>query len=84
MAIVPAVAVIAIYGSKGLTNLLILSQVVLSVQLSFAVFPLVMFTGSKKVMGIFASGKKLAVLSWTIALVIAGLNIWLVANVISS
>ncbi len=81
-AIVPAVVVIAIYGSSGLTSLLILSQVILSIQLSFAVFPLVIFTGSKKVMGSFANSKKLSVLSWAIALVIAGLNIWLVANVL--
>ncbi len=81
-AIVPAVLVVAIYGSAGLTNLLILSQVILSVQLSFAVFPLVIFTGSKKVMGNFANGKILAVLSWAVALIIAGLNIWLVLSVI--
>jgi manganese transport protein len=81
-AIVPAVVVVAIYGSKGLTSLLILSQVVLSIQLSFAVFPLVKFTGSKKVMGNFANSKKLSFLSWVIALIIAGLNIWLVANVL--
>lgn len=81
-AIVPAVIVVAIYGSHGLTNLLILSQVILSIQLSFAVFPLVMFTGSKKVMGSFANSKKLTVLSWAIALVIASLNVWLVANIL--
>ena len=84
MAIVPAVVVIAIYGSSGLTNLLILSQVILSIQLSFAVFPLVMFTSSKKVMGTFANSKKLATLSWVIALIIAGLNAWLVGNILFS
>lgn len=83
MAIVPAVIVVAVYGSSGLTNLLILSQVILSVQLSFAVFPLVMFTGSKKVMGSFANSKKLAVVAWAVALVIAGLNVWLVVRVLS-
>lgn len=82
MAIVPAVIAIIIYGSKGLTNLLILSQVILSVQLSFAVFPLVIFTGSKKVMGVFANSKKLSVVAWTVALIIAGLNVWLVLNVL--
>ena len=82
MAIVPAIIVIAIYGSSGLTSLLILSQVILSIQLSFAVFPLVMFTSSKKVMGAFANSKKLAALSWAIALVIAGLNAWLVGNIL--
>lgn len=82
MAIVPAVIVIAIYGSKGLTNLLILSQVILSIQLSFAVFPLIIFTGSKKIMGSFANGKILAVLSWVVALIIAGLNVWLVGSIL--
>ncbi len=81
-AIVPAVLVIIIYGSKGLTNLLILSQVILSIQLSFAVFPLIMFTGSKKVMGSFANGKILTVVSWVVALIIAGLNVWLVVNIL--
>ncbi len=82
MAIVPAVAVIAIYGSSGLTSLLILSQVVLSIQLSFAVFPLIIFTGSKKVMGVFANSRVLKILSWVVALIIAGLNVWLVANIL--
>lgn len=84
MAIIPAVAVIAIYGSGSLTNLLILSQVVLSIQLSFAVFPLIMFTSSKKIMGSFTNSKKLTILSWFIALIIASLNVWLVSNILFS
>ena len=82
MAIAPAVVVIAIYGSKGLTNLLILSQVILSIQLSFAVFPLVIFTGSKKVMGSFANGRALKAISWVVALIIVGLNVWLVGSIL--
>ncbi|MFZ2150198.1 MAG: Nramp family divalent metal transporter [Minisyncoccia bacterium] len=81
MAIVPAVIFIAIYGSDGVTDLLILSQVVLSIQLSFAVFPLIMFTGSKKVMGVFANSRKLSIFSWIIALIIASLNIWLLISI---
>ena len=55
IAIVPAVVVIMLYGDSGTGPLLILSQVVLSLQLSFAVFPLVMFTSDRRKMGSFAS-----------------------------
>lgn len=82
MAIVPAVIFIAIYGSKGVTDLLILSQVVLSIQLSFAVFPLIMFTSSKKIMGNFVNSKKMTVVSWIIALFIASLNGWLIISIL--
>lgn len=82
MAIVPAVIVLAVYGEASLTSLLILSQVVLSVQLSFAVFPLVVFTGSKKIMGNFANTKKLTVISWAIAVCIAALNGWLIYTIL--
>lgn len=81
MAIVPAVVFIAIYGTKGVTDLLILSQVVLSIQLSFAVFPLIMFTSNKKIMGNFANSKIITVLSWIIALLIAVLNLWLILSI---
>jgi manganese transport protein len=77
IAIVPAVIVIAIYGEQGTGPLLILSQVILSLQLPFAVFPLVMFTSEKAKMGPFASPVWVKVLAWTIAIVIAALNVWL-------
>ena len=77
MAIVPAVAVTAIAGESGTARLLILSQVVLSMQLSFAVVPLVMFTGSRKWMGEFVNKRWLQGLSWSTAALIAGLNAWL-------
>ena len=77
IAIVPAVVVIAISGEKGVEDLLILSQVVLSLQLSFAVFPLVMFTCDKVKMGEFVNPAWIKVLSWTVAIVIAVLNVWL-------
>ena len=77
IAIVPAVIVTAMYGERGVGALLILSQVVLSLQLSFAVIPLVMFTSDRRKMGEFVNGPVLTVASWAVALVIAGLNIWL-------
>jgi manganese transport protein len=74
LAIVPAVIVIALYGESGTTRLLILSQVALSLQLSFAVFPLVLFTGDHRKMGEFASPPWLKLLAWLTAVFIAGLN----------
>ena len=77
IAIVPAAIVAILYGESGTAKLLILSQVVLSMQLSFAVFPLVMFTSDKVKMGEFANPAWLKGLAYAVALVIAGLNIWL-------
>ena len=77
IAIIPAVIVIVIYGDEGTGPLLILSQVILSLQLPFAVFPLVMFTSEKAKMGPFASPAWVKVLAWTVAVVIAALNVWL-------
>ena len=77
IAIIPAIVVIVIYGDQGTGPLLILSQVVLSLQLPFAVFPLVMFTGDRAKMGPFASPLWVKTLAWTVAVVIAALNVWL-------
>jgi manganese transport protein len=74
IAIVPAVIVTAISGEKGTTDLLVLSQVILSLQLSFAVIPLVIFTSDRRKMGEFANPGWLKLLAWTVALIIAGLN----------
>ncbi len=74
LAIIPAVFVVAAAGDQGATRLLILSQVILSLQLPFAVVPLVRFTGDKKVMGAFASPAWLQASAWAIAAVIIGLN----------
>jgi len=81
LAIIPAVAVIILYGGQELGKLLILSQVILSVQLSFAVFPLVFFTSNKKKMGAFVNSWWLKGVATLIAFVIAGLNIWLIFSV---
>lgn len=75
IAIVPAVFVAAYYGEAGTAKLLILSQVVLSMQLPFAVIPLVHFTSSKKRMGVFAIGSFVSLLAWLVALLIVGLNL---------
>jgi manganese transport protein len=77
IAIVPAVIVTALYGEHGAGSLLILSQVILSLQLSFAVVPLVYFTGQRKKMGEFVNSPLLASTAWVVAAVIMGLNAWL-------
>jgi manganese transport protein len=80
LAIVPAIIVTALYGDKGIGSLLILSQVILSLQLSFAVVPLVYFTGQKSKMGAFANSRPLAVTGWSVAFLIMGLNGWLLVG----
>jgi manganese transport protein len=77
LAIIPTIIVVAVTGERGTEKLLILSQVILSLQLSFAVIPLVMFTGSRKKMGEFVNAPWLKALAWTTAVVIAALNAWL-------
>jgi manganese transport protein len=77
IAIVPAVIVSLLYGESGTAKLLVLSQVILSMQLSFAVFPLVMFTSDKLKMGEFVNPVWLKLLAYLVACVIGGLNIWL-------
>ncbi|MES1260073.1 MAG: Nramp family divalent metal transporter [Gemmatimonadota bacterium] len=77
IAIVPAIIVTALYGEHGIGTLIILSQVILALQLSFAVVPLVLFTSSRAKMGEFANSRVTAALAWTTAVVIAGLNGWL-------
>ena len=75
IAIVPAVIVTAIYGEKGTNDLLVFSQVVLSLQLSFAVIPLILFTSSRKKMGEFVNPVWVKVLAWTTAGIIVSLNV---------
>jgi manganese transport protein len=77
LAVIPAIIVIAVAGDGATTRLLLLSQVILSMQLSFAVIPLVQFTGSKRIMGEFVNAVWVRVAGWGAALLIAGLNIWL-------
>jgi manganese transport protein len=80
VAIVPAVIVIALEGDSGVTQLLILSQVVLSLQLPFAVVPLVQFTSTRGKMGSFVNGPCLIALAWGTAAIIIGLNLKLLTD----
>ena len=84
IAIVPAMIVAVIGGESGTAKLLILSQVILSLQLSFAVFPLVMFTSDKLKMGEFVNPAWLKALAWLVAIVIAVLNVWLLYSTVRS
>lgn len=80
LAIVPAVIVAALYGSEGTTRLLVLSQVILSLQLPFAVVPLVKFTSDRKLMGSFANPHWLKLAAWTISAIIITLNLKLLLD----
>ena len=77
IAIIPALITVALYGDKGTGQLLILSQVILSLQLPFAVFPLVMFTGDRRKMGDLVAPMWMRALAWPVAVIIAALNVWL-------
>ncbi|AZO74306.1 MAG: divalent metal cation transporter [Mesorhizobium sp.] len=74
IAIVPVVIVTALYGEKGTAQLLVFSQVILSMQLPFAVVPLVQFVSDKKKMGNFAIPRGVAALAWVVAAIILVLN----------
>ena len=74
VAVIPALIVTILYGEKGTGDLLVLSQVILSLQLSFAVVPLVMFTSDKLKMGEFVNSNLMKVTSWIIAAIIISLN----------
>ncbi len=80
LAVVPAVWVILTTGESGTYRLLILSQVVLSLQLPFAIIPLIRFTGNTAWMGSFANRNWVNILAWLCAAVIIGLNLWLAAG----
>jgi manganese transport protein len=77
IAIIPAIITVVLYGERGTGQLLILSQVILSLQLPFAVFPLVMFTSDARKMGPFVSPPWVKALAWVVAVIIALLNSWL-------
>ncbi len=77
LAIIPAMLMIRATGGQQTTNLLVFSQIVLSMQLPFAVFPLVMFTSDPKKMGEFASPLPLKILGYAVATLIASLNAYL-------
>jgi manganese transport protein len=80
MAIIPAAFTVYLAGEHGTYQLLILSQVILSMQLPFAVIPLIHFTSSRERMGAFANRTWLRILSWATAALILVLNVWLMAT----
>ncbi len=80
LAIVPAIAVIGFFGEGKTTQLLIASQVVLSMQLGFAIWPLMRFTGERKKMGQFVNGFWIKLLGWTTTLIIIILNVKLLCD----
>lgn len=84
LAVIPAAIIAGVYGSKGSNNLLIFSQVVLSLQLPFAVIPLIHFTSSRKKMGEFASPAWMTIISWLVAAIIVVLNVKLLVDFIHS
>jgi manganese transport protein len=80
LAIVPAVLLVSGAGQHKTVDLLVLTQIVLSMQLPFAIFPLVMFTSSRRRMGGFASPRWLVGVGYTICVVITGLNVKLLGD----
>jgi manganese transport protein len=84
IAVAPAVFTIAYFGEEKIGELLIFSQVILSLQLGFAVIPLIHFTSSKKLMGNFVNKKWVLILAWISAILIVGLNVKLVGEELGS
>ena len=84
IAIIPALITVYFYGEHGIGSLLVFSQVILSLQLSFAVFPLVLFTGDKRKMGPLVAPIWMRALAWPVAVLIAGLNVWLLWQTFAS
>ena len=83
IAIIPTIVVVAFRGEHGTEKLLLISQVILSLQLSFAVVPLVMFTSNRKTMGQFVNAPWLKTISWATAILIAALNGWFVVSLLT-
>jgi manganese transport protein len=77
IAIIPALIAIIFFGEQSTGALLVFSQVILSLQLSFAVIPLVMFTSDRRLMGEFVNPRWLKVLAIAVSTIIVGLNVWL-------
>jgi manganese transport protein len=77
IAVIPALVITILYGEKGTGELLVLSQVILSVQLSFAVVPLLLFTSDKVKMGVFANNTLIKITAWIVAVIIIFLNLYL-------
>jgi manganese transport protein len=76
LAILPAVVIIGLRGEGSVTDLLVLSQVVLALQLPFAMFPLLHFTSSRRIMGFWRNGRVLLIAGWASAIVITAMDVW--------
>jgi manganese transport protein len=76
LAIIPAILIIGLRGDASVNDLLTLSQVVLALQLPFAMFPLLHFTGSEARMGVWKNGTLLMIAGWGSAVVITALDLW--------
>ena len=83
LAVVPAVGIMGYYGESRATDLLVASQVVLSMQLGFAIWPLMRFTDDKTKMGEFANRPWLKWLGWTVVALIIVLNVWLIFTTVA-
>ncbi len=83
LALVPAFVGVAWFGNGGVGKMLVLSQVVLSFQLPFAIWPLVVFTSDRKLMGDFANGPAMKIGAWVLFGLISAANIWLVVSVVA-
>jgi manganese transport protein len=83
VAIIPAIVVVGLYGERGTGSLIILSQVVLSLQLPFAVFPLIMFTSDRMKMGAFVAPVWMRGLAWASGIIIALLNGWMLYQTVA-
>lgn len=84
LAIIPVVVVTALYGERGTSQLLVFSQVILSMQLPLAVIPLVRFVTDKSKMGSLVAGRGLAILAWVISALIVTLNIKLLISAVEA
>jgi manganese transport protein len=80
LAVIPTLIAIALFGEESTGQLLVFSQVVLSLQLSFAVIPLIMFTSDRRIMGEFVNPRWLKIVASAVAFIIASLNIWLLVQ----
>jgi manganese transport protein len=81
VALVPAFVGVWWFGDDGIGKMLVLSQVVLSFQLPFAMWPLIRFTSNREMMGEFANGPVMRLAAWSLFAVISAANVWLVASV---
>jgi manganese transport protein len=80
LAVIPTLIAIALFGEQSTGQLLVFSQVILSLQLSFAVIPLIMFTSDRRIMGEFVNPRWLKIVASAVAFIIASLNIWLLVQ----